>query len=1356
MADDNYEIAQAMLRKALTQLPPEIAPTLGPELYAIAQNLQTSRDPAAVKKALEAVDVLNIYLAGASNGNQHKTLQRTQTSAWKTEDAAVELPELVSAPNDAKARMLRRSTSARGATQFGFKSPAPLPIPEGHSLTALIIRKDRPFEDELQRRRRIMGVDPFYNVPQLEQVFANPSLCVTRSLKAPPEEEKPKQAPPPVDQPKQEPRPDQPEQHQPQQLPLVPLPQQAAEIVPSLPPAKIVPSLPPAAAAAAAVANGNGVVSHSSKAESSPIGTVLSTGPPRTKSGRILLPSGEQEQQQQQQLHEQEQERQKESNSDAAFASSRVTFADSGGSKPPEFDTHVEETFRKSLELDRDAKQKESDLQHRKTGGIWIEGTPVVGNTIRAMGMPDDLDDRVASAVHASTSKGASMGGVRYQWQRVVFGRSSQERCVERIKGANRREYLITDQDVGFKLQAVAAKRHGDGSLGEIFGATVEEVLSRTPAAPENSAPKLAPMSIPMRSSRRRLAIVAETRNANKNDDGKTFSEAYVPKPVAKPLIVSELLYSCMQPHFLFNSLSHKQLELVVSCMFEHRVEAGDVVIRQGSIGDNFYVVQTGSFDVFITPESGEPFNVAQIESGGSFGELALMYDMPRAATVKAKTPAVLWCIDRTCFYQLVVQASKGSLIAQFLREISLFAYFAENDLTMLSTKFVEVTIEANETIFREGDIGTDVYVIKDGEVEIVVGTKVVRRLQTRKFFGEGSMLAGGVRTASVRTSKPCVLYRISGDNLKDYMQFGLGDLLDDKLKFEAARNIPIFQSLTEEIMESYVDRFKKEEFLEGEELSRQGEHQRCFYVIRSGEVAVFEHGDPNPKALLGPRSSVGAGALISAKPCSITVKAASPEGVSVLALSAADFYSLTTKVDAEDRMILLRTVPFFSDLDRATLEALAGIMEASAHKVGSFIVREGAPADRLYVLQRGKANVVRAGSSVALGVVNAKQFFGERSLVRVGQTNASSVVPTEPCIVLSLHRDALMDNMPSLLPIVREFVSRVEQGKAVRSQKNKWKLDDLEVMRTIGQGQFGRVKLVRHKATGTAYALKMLSKMVLVEAAQQQHVLQEKLLMDEIDHPFIVKQQAAFSDTRNFYIVLELVLGGELFSLLDKSPQQRLTDPSARFYAACIVCCFEYLHSRSIVYRDLKPENILIDKHGYVKLVDLGFAKKVYGRTYTLCGTADYLAPEVIIRKGHGREADCWSLGVLIYEMLVGKAPFAPDHGSDANFTYKAIIATKYMMPESLSTEAKSVIRRTLVNDQRKRLGCGRLGMREFKLHRWFTGIKWDALLKRRMPAPHVPTITSPFDASNFEAYDENVVDEEYLAPIPELDKVF
>lgn len=211
-----------------------------------------------------------------------------------------------------------------------------------------------------------------------------------------------------------------------------------------------------------------------------------------------------------------------------------------------------------------------------------------------------------------------------------------------------------------------------------------------------------------------------------------------------------------------------------------------------------------------------------------------------------------------------------------------------------------------------------------------------------------------------------------------------------------------------------------------------------------------------------------------------------------------------------------------------------------------------------------------------------------------------------------------------------------------------------------------------------------MLNKHEIMKAQQIDHVYNENFVHSHLNHPFIVNFEGLAQDSKHLYLVLELINGGELFTYLRNV--ESFTTDQARFYAATVACCFEYLHSKNIIFRDLKPENLLIGNDGYLKLTDFGFAKFLTeGRTFTICGTPEYIAPEVILNQGHGKAVDWWTLGVLIYEMHAGIDPF---NDEDPMGIYKNILRGKISFSSTFDKDAKSLVKHLLVADLSKRYG--------------------------------------------------------------------
>lgn len=301
---------------------------------------------------------------------------------------------------------------------------------------------------------------------------------------------------------------------------------------------------------------------------------------------------------------------------------------------------------------------------------------------------------------------------------------------------------------------------------------------------------------------------------------------------------------------------------------------------------------------------------------------------------------------------------------------------------------------------------------------------------------------------------------------------------------------------------------------------------------------------------------------------------------------------------------------------------------------------------------------------------------------------------------------------------------------------KGSYRLSDFFIQRTLGTGSFGRVHLVRSKVNLRFYAIKVLSKEKIVRTKQVSHTRNEQMMLQAVQHPFIINLWGTFQDSANLYMVMDFVPGGELFTLLRRS--NRFPDPVAKFYAAEVALALNYLHSLDIIYRDLKPENILLNFDGHIKIADFGFAKYCNTTVWTLCGTPDYLAPEIIGHMRYNKSVDWYALGVLIYEMLSGLPPFHEPDITPVRLYEKIAQGPACIKWPNISPSATDLIMKFMERDPSKRYGNLHHGAGDVFAHPWFREVDWERLRNREIQAPYMPKIAGDGDASAFESYPE------------------
>jgi len=292
--------------------------------------------------------------------------------------------------------------------------------------------------------------------------------------------------------------------------------------------------------------------------------------------------------------------------------------------------------------------------------------------------------------------------------------------------------------------------------------------------------------------------------------------------------------------------------------------------------------------------------------------------------------------------------------------------------------------------------------------------------------------------------------------------------------------------------------------------------------------------------------------------------------------------------------------------------------------------------------------------------------------------------------------------------------------------------LGDFEMVRTLGVGSFGRVKFAKYKVDGKYYAVKFMKKHEIIKLKQVDHINGERTLMAQVAHPYVVSMIGSFKDDRYVFIVMQVITGGEMFTHLRKA--RKFSDEVSKFYGLQVGSAFAFCHSKNIIHRDLKPENLLLDTLGYSKLTDFGFAKIVEpgARTYTLCGTPEYIAPEVLLNKGHGKPVDWWTLGILIYEMIVGQPPFCDEEPMGI---YQKILAGKIYFPKYFDRNAKALVKKLVTADLSKRYGNLKAGSDDIIKHKWFADIDQDKMLKQEIKSPYQINVKDENDVSNFES---------------------
>lgn len=458
-------------------------------------------------------------------------------------------------------------------------------------------------------------------------------------------------------------------------------------------------------------------------------------------------------------------------------------------------------------------------------------------------------------------------------------------------------------------------------------------------------------------------------------------------------------------------------------------------------------------------------------------------------------------------------------------------------------------------------------------------------------------------------------------------------------------------------------------------------------------------------------------------------------------------------KEELDKRLAYLSTVDKLKFLTTRNLHKIVDLLEEEDFEEDDHIIHQGAHGDTFYIIAKGSVVITKrdeeTGEDIILREMVEGNYFGEMALLSADDLRTASVVCKSSVRCYTLDREPFIKLIGN---IVEKDWNNPNESDAdddlASSHKNlsqtQYQLQDMELITTIGVGAFGRVELVRPVGDETcSFALKRMAKIRIVEQDQQEHIKNERSLLMTLSNDFIVKCYQSFRDRKYVYLLLDACLGGEVWTMLQSTGP--FNERQCHFVVGCVVEAIDYLHSWGIVYRDLKPENLMMDEQGYVKLVDFGFAKKIGHRnkTWTFCGTPEYVCPEILLNTGHDLTADIWALGCLIFELLSARPPFTCTTGNQLD-VYKKILTgiDAVEFPERIGRTPRHVIKKLCRPNPRERLGASHDGIEEIRKQKWLSVLNWNALRGRTLISPIKQPYNGPSDARNFELFNPDSFD--------------
>ena len=744
-------------------------------------------------------------------------------------------------------------------------------------------------------------------------------------------------------------------------------------------------------------------------------------------------------------------------------------------------------------------------------------------------------------------------------------------------------------------------------------------------------------------------------------------------------------------------------LQCIIDCMEPDVVEGGKAIITQGESGDNmcFYVLQSGRATVIVDNEG-----VLTLEAGGCFGELALIHNAPRAATVRATETCKLFKINFSTFktIQATSEISKVQAKCEFLKKCNFLDALSSELITKLSGAVEERVFQKGEYIVRQGEWFLDEEALAQGR-DVFRGDPALQTKEQEFFIIQD----GKVRCTQIKSSGK----EVTLVTLEPGQHFGEMALLTD-------------------------------------------EPRRASCIADTDQVSCLSLSRQNFKLMLGPINVV---------------------------------------LEQRMRIRILQSVPILNAISENKLLLMSQAMKIESYRDGTYIIKQGDQGNAFYIIHEGqvRCTTLEDGGKKEVERVRLEpgEFFGERALIKneVRKANIIAVGDVE-CLVLTKEQyKEYMDKEVTERVGGRDYMAAgaaaggagsntavpgsgtTNDPEQLHKPLTSYKFEELHLMRTLGTGTFGRVKLVRPKDSrdSSVYALKCMRKKDVVEKHQDANIISEKNLLFACGAPegcpFILQLFQTFNTPNTLYMLMEFVQGGELWSfvydpkrsqVLPRNTLGGLLPEHVKFYVSNILFAFMHMHSRNIAYRDLKPENLLVNSKGYLKVIDFGFAKKIpffhngklQNKTYTLCGTPEYLAPEIVLSHGYDKSVDCWALGCLAYELYYQKTPFAENNDQQA-VIFRRIIDSESLLknpalfPAPVDASFTALVQKMLTYNPSLRLGSTSGGLDDVKSMAFFgPDFAWDDVYSQKAVAPFCPAIKDRLDAQNFEAYAEDESD--------------
>ena len=777
-------------------------------------------------------------------------------------------------------------------------------------------------------------------------------------------------------------------------------------------------------------------------------------------------------------------------------------------------------------------------------------------------------------------------------------------------------------------------------------------------------------------------------------------------------------LRKALSNHFVFREITPEVLDSVINeCIF-CTFSKGNIIYNEGEEGNFFYVISKGKIQAYDKLKK----VIKKYGEWDCFGELSLITQQKREETVKCLENVELFSIDGISFRETQKRINEQILKERydFLHNIFIFETLDTISKYNVAQRVILKTFEKNTKIINYGDIGYDLYIIKEGLVSCRIDNKEIRQLKVNDYFGQNAILIDTKRGMDVIAIENTTCFQISKDALIE----ALGENYTDSILLCFFKNcIEKSESLKvlfhENIINDVYKLFNIGIYSKDEKLLNENSDQlykknprRLIFII---EGSIYKN-----NVLLGNKGNfIGEEFFEKYKNNPLL------ENITVfpdLITLEADILKLSHKMKINlnedkplnllNRLNKLKNITLFKTLSEKLLEKIASKLRKKKFYENEVIVEEGTIGDLFYLISKGRVKITKEGNYIR--ELESGNCFGENSLFQSNIKRTASVIAIESkviCYVLS------KDDFDELL---KEKNIKDYLLKKFALQDTSITLHDLNYIKFLGKGKFGSVSLVHnHK---NIYAIKAISRQkVERQKILAKYFVYERRVMLSLDHPFIVKMVKSLKNNLFCFLLIEYVNGKNLHDYLNhRTIKNNIYE--TQFYIGSLLLMLDYLQKKFIAHRDIKPQNIMIDSNGYLKMIDFGTAKVLTNYTSTIIGTPHYIAPEILQGKGYSLSCDFWSIGICMYEIFYGEFPFG-NKAHEVIEIYKEVLHKDLIFPEDNKFKfVNEFIQNLLTKKVNKRI-CN---IDSLKHMNFFEGFDFQKLCDFCLEPPFKPEFTN------------------------------